>query len=617
MSEEPDHRIDELEGQMEAAGSLIKSLEEEVESLRRDLVEASGALRTAQQEVSARERALEEHDQARTHAEQQAQSLRSAMTALRIQNSDDQLQLRNQHIAELSRMQDRFGAQRMSDMGKTFSGDDAEAIKEEYRKDLQELEQRRWQEIETLETSYEEWKDGLLEAENELKTQHEEELRNLRRESEARAKDLQRELRQDYDQRLEEMRQALETRYNEEVRTLRDSLEDREKELQREYQAELGEIREQSEHDLRESEEKRKRDIREIKTLAENRERELRRGQSTRTKEAEEESERRRASLQAQRKADNEALKSRYENELARLRQEHEELLAAEVERRQIEVLSLEEKFESVKLVRASEARAYIDRLKELETSPSGPQNGQVEIEPVSEDIPEEPPAHTTEETLQLRERVVELEEALASSRTATEQLALELEELRSQPSEEETRELESPETDVEEEYLTVEDSTENPELPVVDAAGDDERVRDLEIRLREAQDERRHYADELGKALDKLRRLSDPEHRLRAGIAAFNESHHSRNVASISKALGLPRVHAGIEGDAPGKPNFTFVWEDISWRCYVADPIEGLEEPRVYLVAAGDYPEAPPPEQEPNARIDARGRLILGVQAR
>jgi len=76
------------------------------------------------------------------------------------------------------------------------------------------------------------------------------------------------------------------------------------------------------------------------------------------------------------------------------------------------------------------------------------------------------------------------------------------------------------------------------------------------------------------------------------AGISAFNESHHTRNVASISKALGLPGVHAGIQGDPPGKPAFTFVWEGISWRRYVAEPIEGLEEPRVYLVAGSDDPE-------------------------
>jgi hypothetical protein len=377
------------------------------------------------------------------------------------------------------------------------------------------------------------------------------------------------------------------------------------------------------EQSLSEAEERRKRELKEIKTLAENRERELRRGQSARTKEAEEEAERRIASVQSQRKADNEALKSHYEKELSRLRQKHEEVIAAEMERRQMEVLSLQEKYEGVKLERAAENRAYIDRLKELEISPAIPSNGQLEIKSVEQQVPEEASFDLTEsgkslETERLRERVAELEEALASSRTTADRLAMEIEQQRPRPSEEDTGELELPRPGVRESVHGSGDVTEKLETSGLDSAGEQSRAGELELRLREAHEERRHYADELGKALDKLRRLTDPEHRLRAGIAAFNESHHSKNVASISKALGLPSVHAGVEGDAPGKPSFTFVWDEISWRRFVAEPIEGLEEPRVYLVASGDDPEhAEPPEYEPNARIDARGRLILGVQAR
>ncbi len=613
MSEEPNDRIDELEDQMEAAGALIQSLEEEVESLRRDLEQASVALRTAQQEVSARERALEERDQARIRAEQKAQALRDAMTELRIQNSDEQLKLRNEHIAELARMQDRFGAQRIADMERSFSGAEAAALKEEYDRDIRDLEQRHRKEIETLESSYEEWKDRLLADERDLKEQHAAEIRDLRQEAETQRRELQRALREEYDGRLDEVRRAAEERHEEEVRALREGFEEKEQGLRREYQtlveehrATLEMLQSEAEQSIREADEKRQTELREIKALAEKRERELRRGQSARAREAGEEAERRLASLQAQRRADNEALKSRYEKELAQLRQEYEERLATEVERRRQEVLSLEEKFESLKLERTSEARAYIDRLKELEAVQPGQPNGHVEIE--------SPPENDhTEEVDRLRGRVAELEEALASSRTAAEQLAMELEGLRASHNEE-TPEPEPRETVPEE----VEDLTERSEVPAAGTAGDEEKVRELEIRLREAEEERRQYADELGKALDKLRRLSDPEHRLRAGISAFNESHHTRNVASISKALGLPGVHAGIQGDPPGKPAFTFVWEGISWRRYVAEPIEGLEEPRVYLVAGSDDPEeTPPPDQEANARIDARGRLILGVQAR
>jgi hypothetical protein len=88
--------------------------------------------------------------------------------------------------------------------------------------------------------------------------------------------------------------------------------------------------------------------------------------------------------------------------------------------------------------------------------------------------------------------------------------------------------------------------------------------------------------------------------------------------VASISKALGLPQVHAGLGGDTPGKPVLTFVWGDMAWRRYVSDPTEGVEEPRVYLVGTGDDPsEIEGPDRLPNARMDAQGRLMLGIQAR
>ena len=80
----------------------------------------------------------------------------------------------------------------------------------------------------------------------------------------------------------------------------------------------------------------------------------------------------------------------------------------------------------------------------------------------------------------------------------------------------------------------------------------------------------------------------------------------------------GLPRVHAGLHGEAPGKPILTFAWGDIAWRRYVSDPTEGVEEPRVYLTGTGDDPaRSRVPANTPNARMDAQGRLMLGIQAR
>ena len=83
-----------------------------------------------------------------------------------------------------------------------------------------------------------------------------------------------------------------------------------------------------------------------------------------------------------------------------------------------------------------------------------------------------------------------------------------------------------------------------------------EEKISDLEARLREAQEESRQNARELAEALESLERLSDPERRLRDGIALFNASDHARAVASISKALGLPRVHAGLHGKPQVSPS-------------------------------------------------------------
>ena len=88
--------------------------------------------------------------------------------------------------------------------------------------------------------------------------------------------------------------------------------------------------------------------------------------------------------------------------------------------------------------------------------------------------------------------------------------------------------------------------------------------------------------------------------------------------MASISKALGLPKVHVGTDDGSAGKPVVTFVWSEMAWRRYVSDPTEGVEEPRVYLIGTGDDPsDIHDPNRSPNARMDAQGRLLLGVQAR
>jgi ribonuclease Y len=139
---------------------------------------------------------------------------------------------------------------------------------------------------------------------------------------------------------------------------------------------------------------------------------------------------------------------------------------------------------------------------------------------------------------------------------------------------------------------------------------------RDLEEReaevaeLRAALDETRA---ELDLEYDLRRRMAEPENRLRAGIQLFNDSEHHEEVASISKSLGQPEVHVALsDGDEP-PVILTFTWRDITWRTYNANPGLAVEEPRVYLEAAGEDPSGV--RREPsNAHVDSGGRVLLGL---
>ena len=55
-----------------------------------------------------------------------------------------------------------------------------------------------------------------------------------------------------------------------------------------------------------------------------------------------------------------------------------------------------------------------------------------------------------------------------------------------------------------------------------------------------------------------------------------------------------------------------------MAWRRYISDPTDGVEEPRVYLTGTGEDPsEVEPSTRHPNARMNSRGHLTMGVQAR
>jgi chromosome segregation ATPase len=345
--------------------------------------------------------------------------------------------------------------------------------------------------------------------------------------------------------------------------------------------------------------------LRQIKALAETRERELRQAQATKLSETSEAADRRVASLKAQREADNRAFRARHAEEIARLRREYEERLAAEDERRKLETWALEERLEETRIQRDTEVRAYTARLTELEAARLAQKtSAEEDLERVVERF--------GEEISGLEGRIKELEDALEESEGLKRELEIEVADLRART---ESRE---PSLAAGSPRETADEPEERLEELDAEWVLAEERISDLEARLWEAQEESRRNAGELEKALENLRRLSEPERRLRAGLALFNTTEHAHAVASISKALGLPRVHAELAGDPPGKPVLTFVWGDMAWRRYVSDPTEGVEEPRVYLTGTGDDPEEIEDlDRQPNARMDAQGRLMLGVQAR
>ena len=604
MSGEQDRDyVQEVEGQMQAAQALIESLEEEVASLRRDLEQASFALKAAQEEVAAREEALEEKEKARSAAEIKAQEASSVIAELRIKSSDEQLGLTNQHISELARLQDRFQDQLRAAFESALSVEDREELREEHRKVRQAAQQRYDERIAALENSCLEAQERLRTDEQDFDRKRAAEIEEIRREAEEQKRELERKLQEQLVRQVHEALSTTTREHEEELKALRESFAARENELEAEFEARQREW----EKVIRESEEQHQIKLREIKALAENREQELKKTHSARLAETKSEADRRVESLRSQREADNKALQARHAEDLKQLRTRYEERMNEAAERYRLELWTTQERLEGLKLERTSEAAAHRTRLEELETALQS--EGIAAESHVAETSPRQPVS--TEDVQHFEEQIEELKAALAVSESARETLTRELEEAR----EREQEGVPKPELNGHEQATVPDGSTD--EL----AAGDNhtnERVRDLEARLRESREESRHVAEELQGAMKELRRLSDPDRRLRGGISAFNESEHARHVASISKSLGLPKVHAGMDEGA-GKPIFTFVWEELAWRRYLAEPVEDLQEPRVYLLGGGEDPAevGEVGRLDPNARVDARGRLILGVQAR
>ncbi|HZY57062.1 MAG TPA: hypothetical protein VFE09_04610, partial [Rubrobacteraceae bacterium] len=276
--------------------------------------------------------------------------------------------------------------------------------------------------------------------------------------------------------------------------------------------------------------------------------------------------------------------------------------LAAERKRHKLETAALEERLEGLQVRRESEARLYEERLAELE-------RGRVADKKAIEEELERRLAEGEEEKARLKDRIAELQDALEESGALEAELREALEAMRARGED-----RQQGDEHTEEEIEDLERHLEKSDATRILA---EEWAADLKARLRKVEEENQQLSEELRKALEGLRRASDPDQRLRAGISLFNASEHTRTVASISKALGLPKVRVDSGDGSSAKPVITFFWSDMAWRRYVSDPTEGVEEPRVYLVESGDDPSGiNRSDREPNARMDAQGRLILGVRA-
>jgi ribonuclease Y len=139
---------------------------------------------------------------------------------------------------------------------------------------------------------------------------------------------------------------------------------------------------------------------------------------------------------------------------------------------------------------------------------------------------------------------------------------------------------------------------------------------RDLEERENEAV-ELRTTIDQLRAELDLeyelRRRMADPENRLREGIELFNDSEHLQTIRSISKSLGPPEIRAVLGEGEESPVILTFIWDEISWRTYHANPGLAVEEPRVYLQGIGDDLSGMASKPS-NAHVGPDGRVVLGL---
>lgn len=365
-------------------------------------------------------------------------------------------------------------------------------------------------------------------------------------------------LRHDQDERSGAREEALERdleRREAELKALRGSAADRELGLQREHAAELQREREQAkdlERRLAEAESGQE-TKREI--------REVKRHAHEREKELRRSHAERLSETQREAGERFAALQAQREADNRTLAQDH----ATERALRQ-------EELESLRLRRDAEVRVYGERLEELARERAG------ERVSLEESVAKLRERHEAERA-RLEDRVTELEESLAEQESITMELLEELGYTRRAAERDDTVQRAG-------------------ELEVFQHGGGP--------------------AEDVRRALDGLRRLTEPGERLRKGLELFNETEHIKVVGAVCKSLGEPEVRAAVRphsGEVES-PVITFVWPGLGWRRYVSEPEESAPEPRVYLIGSGEDPEAAvSPDEGPNARLDADGRLALGVR--
>lgn len=361
----------------------------------------------------------------------------------------------------------------------------------------------------------------------------------------------------------ERLRGELEQR-DAELRALRGFIAERDLALRRErdgQEMELERAREKTrelERRLAAAEQSHHRDeeIREIKRGSHERERELRRTYAERLSATEQDARRRISAIRDQREADNRALLQRQAEERA----------------------DKDEQVHSLRLRREAEARAYSQRIEELVSQRS------TERTSLEEAVAKLREKHEAERS-RLQERVEELEEYLEEQEAITVELLRELG------------------------YHRYPGSSASRALPVSERGADGGASSDKVVRDEDP--------GGIRGSITGPRSLSDTGNRLREGLSLFNETEHLPVVVAIRKSLGDPEVYAGLQDNGgTSVPAITFVWPGMGWRRYVADLDHGGEEPRVYLAGDGEYTaEAPVGGAQPNARLDAAGRLALGVR--